>query len=653
MFWDKFLGGKGDSKSEKGKEKSPAPGKKGAPEEFGAKPARRTQGKTGKPTATAPANKPRLELKEAPPPQLPALATKENAPESMQLTPMRTSRTPIIEANDEQIKEILAFRGRVLTAPGGPIETSSAQRTLIAILDNGVVICSKDDPMNAHVMAVKSVAKRQGVQFRYERYTDLDVIRKVYEAAEGRDNANGTRQADSAQMQKEFIELVRAASETGASDIHIIVERFEAILRFRINGVMKTIRQIPAARAADMLQAAFNMADASDPSYKPYDYQGARVSELNAPLPEEVQAVRLQFNPLAGGGRYMIARLLYKKSSVPGQDIDTLGYSPIHIRQIKQMRKMPYGINIISGPTGSGKSTTLQRALSALMEEKKFEVNVITIEDPPEYVITGAAQLPVTNAQTDEERNEKFRQAISASLRSDPDIIMIGEIRDRASSALAFAAAMTGHQVWASLHANDAISILDRFRDQHVEVYKLTDHTLVTGLVGQRLVRRLCDHCKLPLDMVVEYEDERIIHKDFVNDLRYAFGEDMFSRICIANENGCEHCNSGYQGRNVVAEVILPDLGFMNLIRDGKKEEALKYWLDHLDGMTMLEHSMQKILEGLADPRDVEGKIGVFAQFDITRRKKIFEMIGIEVADVPAAQPDEVAQLEHHGETEE
>src|SRR3546814_14190425 len=110
------------------------------------------------------------------------------------------------------------------------------------------------------------------------------------------------------------------------------------------------------------------------------------------------------------------------------------------------MRRKIVGMNIISGPTGSGKSTTLQRALSAVMAEKRGQVNVITIEDPPEYVIKGAAQLPVTNAATDDERNEKFRPAISASLRSDPDPVMIGEIRETASAALAFAAAIPDHQ---------------------------------------------------------------------------------------------------------------------------------------------------------------------------------------------------------------
>src|SRR3546814_20284904 len=122
------------------------------------------------------------------------------------------------------------------------------------------------------------------------------------------------------------------------------------------------------------------MADASDASYKVFEYQGARVSDLNTNLPEGVRAVRLQFNPLPNGGRYMVARLLYAQASAVGSDIDTLGYSPVHIVQIKRMRRKILGMNIISGPTESGKPTTLQRALSAALAANRGQVTVINIE---------------------------------------------------------------------------------------------------------------------------------------------------------------------------------------------------------------------------------------------------------------------------------
>lgn len=542
-----------------------------------------------------------------------------------------STRMTRVEANDHQVREILSFQGNVLTAPGGDLPTSDQQRQVIAILEDGTVIVAKGDNLNPNVVAVKAMAKKTSIMLRRELTVDLDVIRKVYENAKKREGSD-ERTNDAAKMQKDFIDLVKQAQMERCSDIHVIVQRFEAVVRMRSDGVMKTFRQLPANYAADMLAAAFAMADASDPSYKPYDYQGARVSEINAPLPQGVQAVRLQFNPLPNGGRYLIARLLYAQATDSGMDIDTLGYSQVHIRDIKTMRRKPFGINVISGPTGSGKSTTLQRALSALMEEKRFQINVITIEDPPEYVITGAAQLPVTNAQTDEERNEKFRQAISASLRSDPDVIMIGEIRDRASSALAFAAAMTGHQVWASLHANDAISILDRFRDQGVELYKLTDHTLITGLVGQRLMRALCPHCKIPLEDVIQYEDNRILSKDIVEALHSHIGSQFFDKIFIADENGCDRCKKGYSGRTVVAECIVPDPMFMKHVAVNDKAAAVKHWLDNLEGLTMLEHAVQKMLAGIADPRDVEDRVGVLTELDLERRKHVFGMIGIDVS---------------------
>lgn len=524
------------------------------------------------------------------------------------------------EADEEMIAELLKWDGDVPTAPGGVIETTEEQRLHCAYLGNGTMLVTKLDPLNPQVMQVRYALRRANRPIRIEYLVELDIIRKIYEATERRTGGARSR-AGTTEMQAEFLKLISEAAGRRCSDIHVKVERYEAEVRVRADGVMQHLRQLPAAFASDLCAAAFNMADASDSSYRPYEYQGARVSDVNQPLPDGVQAVRLQFNPLPNGGRYMICRLLYASSDAADSgDIDTLGYNKVHVEQIKRMRKKTFGINVVSGPTGSGKSTTLQRALSALMREKRGTINVITIEDPPEYVIAGAAQLPVTNAATDEERNEKFRQAISASLRSDPNIIMIGEIRDRASSALAFAAAMTGHQVWASLHANDSISILDRFRDQEVDDYKLSDHTLVTGLIGQRLIRRLCEKCKIPFH---EANANGVIDYELAEEVIRITG-DRSAEVFVANECGCDHCRGGYSGRVVIAECIVPDQVFMEHIRRRDKDGAVKYWLSQLDGLTMLEHAVQKMVKGWADPRDVEDTAGMLSEFDIERRKEVF-----------------------------
>jgi general secretion pathway protein E len=446
----------------------------------------------------------------------------------------------------------------------------------------------------------------------------MEDIRKVYDADARRRGLKDTG-SDTATMQKAVIELIAAAASSRCSDIHVEVKRFEAQIFLRSDGVMAKLRDMPSATAQDFCQAAFNMADASDASYKPYEFQGARITSLKTPLPEGVQAVRLQFNPLPDGGRYLVARLLYAQKVGKQADIDELGYTRNQIFQIKRMRRKPIGINIISGPTGSGKSTTLQRSLDAALRDVNYEKNVITVEDPPEYEIVGARQLPVTNVKTEDERKEAFRAAIAASLRSDPDIVMIGEIRDFASASLAFQAAMTGHQVWASLHANSALAILDRLRDMGVELYRLSDETLVTGLIGQRLVRVLCPHCRLPFQKGI---DDGILPADRARIVCDAIGEDMArSRVFVGNpKGGCAHkCRSGYTGRTVVADVIQTDRNFMEMYGKGEKTKAHAYWLEHLEGVTMPENALLKCVSGLVDPREVEDKVGLIDEISPER----------------------------------
>lgn len=547
---------------------------------------------------------------------------------SRQLSVVDEKKTSVgygIEADAKTIAELNSFTGGVVTGTVGRFPLTERQRRYVALLDDGRMLVAKNHTINPDAMQAQQTLKRKGAPIVSTLLVDMETIRIIYEndtkknvESSGRRNRSEGLQ----EMQKEVLRLIQKAQDLNASDIHIRVNQFEAKIFVRADGIMQQIEQMPSDVAKDLCNAAFNMADASDSTYKLYDYQGARISHIRTPLPERIQSIRLQFNPLPNNGRYMIARLLYKESAggqdSVSEDVDSLGYNETHVQQIKKMRRKPFGINIISGPTGSGKSTTLQKALVALMREKRGTINVVTIEDPPEYIIEGAAQLPVLNATTDEERNEKFRQAISASLRSDPDIVMIGEIRDQASSNLAFAAAMTGHGVWASLHANDAVSILDRMRDQKVELYKLTDHTLVTGLIGQRLIRKLCPHCSVPFERA---RAEGLISENLASRIISFIGEERAQTVRASSGKSCGHpkCRGGYAGREVVAETLTPDSRFMALIREEKKEEATKYWLEKLDGMTMAEHALQKLVSGNISPQDMEEKMGDLEDIDRSR----------------------------------
>lgn len=522
--------------------------------------------------------------------------------------------------------------GGVVSTSGGRVEASASQRRLAVLFDDGTLLVDRSNPYHPQVLAFREVARRKGVPVTAWYATDIEAIRLIYEEADklfASANGGGAERRNTIPMQREVLRLLAEGVQALVSDIHIYVREYEAEIKFRAGGEMVRIRQVNAEFGHELLAAAFNMADVADATYRVHDYQAARISRGKADLPSGLQAVRLQFNPLGSSGRYLIARLLYaerrweKRLSLTG-----LGFHALHCKSFARMRQMPEGINIISGPTGSGKSTTLKIVLEELYKERDQQINILTIEDPPEYEITGAAQLPVTNVDTEEERGAAYRKAISAALRSDPDVIMPGEARDQAVINLVFTAAMTGHQVWTSLHANNAMAIFDRLRDQGVENYKLSDPKLVTGLTAQRLIKLLCPHCSTPLDEAPADALSR--------DLRAAIrstSSAYLDAIRLVHRRGCDKCNGGYIGRAVLAEVICPDQEFLDLMTQGGRVEAQKYWLDRLQGMTIMEHGWMRLVAGQVDPRDLLARVGPFGDLDDARRETLAQL-GLDVDDV-------------------
>jgi general secretion pathway protein E len=490
-----------------------------------------------------------------------------------------------------------------LTAEGGPFDRGDNFRAIVALYPDGRLLVSRSHINNPQIISFIEEIKLDGFDAVDLQPVDIGVISTCYENA--RTNAQRvTGQRDSARMRREVIELVGSLSKRRASDIHVVVGEASCSVRARIDGSMTHIADWPADYGHSFCAAAFAMADASDVNYQPYEYQGARCSNRkDLRLPEGVISLRMQFNPTTYGGRALIIRILYDSDDRTKGDIGDLGFAPEQVEDFEMLRAKPFGINIVAGPTGHGKSTTLQRNILAILKEYKYNIAIFTVEDPPEYPIPGAVQMPVVNASSSEERAEAFTRAIAAALRSNPDRIMIGEIRDSSSAKLAFEAAMTGHQVWSTLHSNDAITIPFRLKDLHVEEYKLVDPTLLTGLVSQRLVRKLCPHCRrgiinsddLPHGVMGRLDEAHIA----TNSVR------------IHNPKGCDKCSfTGYSGRTIAAEVILPDNGFMELVKVDNKIDAFDYWINELNGRTMVEYGMDLVEKGIASPLDAERVLG-------------------------------------------
>jgi len=324
-------------------------------------------------------------------------------------------------------------------------------------------------------------------------------------------------------------------------------------------------------------------------------------------LPHNVLAIRLQFNPIAFGSQYLVMRLLYADDNPDGSgDLASLGFGEFEENLFYRLRAVPTGLNVVAGPTGSGKSTTLQRNMIKLLQEKNYEINLITVEDPPEYPIPGARQMPVTNANTEEEKDEQFTKALSAALRSDPDVMMVGEVRSLSAAQLTFKGALSGHGVWTTLHANSAPAILMRLRDMGVETFKLLDPELIKGLISQRLFRKLCPHCRIP---VKERYNEMSVQR-----LKTALGDFGVENSYVRGP-GCKYCNNtGVKGRMSVPEIILPDAMFLELMIKGETRKAIDYWTGDLNGRTLKEAAIERMLKGFIDLDEVERWCGLLDQ---------------------------------------
>lgn len=461
---------------------------------------------------------------------------------------------------------------------------------------NNVVFVSKHHAFHANVKSWLQKLRERGIDPEIQN-VDMDVIEKKHNSVEGRAES---APIEGSAMQIAATNLFGRAVKRRASDIHIRVN-FKGSTRifFRVHNDLELIEEHVSSYGKLLCSAIYMaMCDIADATYEEGQRQDARISEKDK-LPAGLDGIRVATTPQVDGS-VMVLRLLYNDAN-KSTELTHLGYTEIQKNLVNTMKRRPTGINIIGGPTGSGKSTTLQRTLLSIASESRGTKHIITVEDPPEYPMPGIVQTPVANAGTEAERSQAFQAAIKATMRLDPNVIMIGEMRDMPSVRLAIQAAMTGHQVWSTVHANDGFAIIDRMIDLGIPLNTMSDPSIVTGLICQRLLKVLCPHCKIPLHKALlecTAEDQDRIMASVDLDTAKATGP------------GCSHCaKTGLLGRTVVAEVIVPDEAMMFYIRRGEKNKAIAYWREN-GGSTMLQQAILKINAGLVDPFQAEDEVG-------------------------------------------
>ncbi|MFI3242355.1 MAG: ATPase, T2SS/T4P/T4SS family [Alphaproteobacteria bacterium] len=515
-----------------------------------------------------------------------------------------------------KLEQYFARGNKLLTLPHASMAVNDDTRRLLALFSDGTFLVSENHRFDGRVMSFQVLAVKKKLVINKPTFVSQNELNTVYGYGERLQISTSEDESDldQLQMQKDFVNIVQRAANFKVSDVHVVIADTSVVM-FRRDGMMQTEMEYNKTWGESFVRAVFASADISDANYAQKEYQAAQKlgatplkgSKGRLMLPHNVLAVRLQFNPIAFGSRYLVMRLLYADDNPDAAgDLSTLGYGEYEMNLLARLRAVPVGLSIVAGPTGSGKSTTLQRNMIKLLQEKNYELNLLTVEDPPEYPIPGARQMPVTNANTEEEKNEEFTKALSAALRSDPDIIMVGEIRALAAAQLTFKGALSGHGMWSTLHANSAPAIINRFRDMGVEAFKLSDPELMRGLISQRLFRKLCPHCKVSAKTLIE--------EPSVKRLRTALGDFGLENTYLRGP-GCPHCdNKGVKGRMSVAEIILPDARFLELMLKGEIRRAIDYWTGDLDGRTMKDAAIERMLKGYIDLDEVERWCGLLDQ---------------------------------------
>ncbi|KPV40343.1 general secretion pathway protein GspE [Thiohalorhabdus denitrificans] len=361
--------------------------------------------------------------------------------------------------------------------------------------------------------------------------------------------------------------VMTQAIEEGASDVHIEPFESRVVIRYRVDGVLRDLVEPPpglsgriAARVKVM--ARMNIAERRVP-------QDGRISLR---LAGRTVDVRVSTLPTQYGER-VVMRILEKEQGP--LTLAQIGMPESIRNRFEDLIRSPYGIFLVTGPTGSGKTTTLYAALQRV---RSPEINIITVEDPVEYDLEGVGQIPV-NAKT----GMTFARGLRAILRQDPDVIMVGEIRDLETAEVSVQASLTGHRVFSTLHTNDAVGSITRMVDMGVEPYLVASSLL--GAMAQRLVRKLCPDCRTPQEAD---EGEHAL-----------LGLGPEEPAVIHHPVGCEACGyTGYRGRTGIYELMTVNEELRHLIHDSRGEQTLRQAAREGGMTTLREDGIRLVLAG-------------------------------------------------------
>ncbi len=477
-----------------------------------------------------------------------------------------------------------------VNAGGGP-SFAFARRHGVLVRERDAAGAGVACRQNANLQVLTELRRGLGVPLRLERLSNAAFDRLLQQSYENRsgetmlsmedmgDDLDLSRIAESMPEPADLLEseddapiirlinalLTEAIKET-ASDVHLEPFEQRLVVRFRVDGVLREVLQPPRSMAP-LLVSRIKVMARLDIAEKRIPQDG-RIS-----LRIAGRAVDVRVSTLPGGhGERVVLRLLDKQAG--RLDLEHLGMPEPLRRETDRIVHKPHGIFLVTGPTGSGKTTTLYAALTRLNDRSR---NILTVEDPIEYYLDGVGQTQV-NTRVD----MTFARGLRAILRQDPDVVMVGEIRDLETAEIAVQASLTGHLVLSTLHTNTAVGAVTRLRDMGVEPFLLSSSLM--GVLAQRLVRRLCPDCREPYTADAAGAA--------------AIGATAETSPTLYRAAGCGRCKgSGYRGRSGLFEMVAIDDTLRRLIHDGTGEQAMEH---HARTRTpsLRDDGMRRVLTG-------------------------------------------------------
>lgn len=520
----------------------------------------------------------------------------------------------------------LPDNGTVITLANGAIPLSEPQQENMVVIQIGDtkkcwLLATESHFKSLHFMQLSARLTKMGFEVDKKEKCDYGVLKILYDKERQKTKAGVS--PEESKIIRYFEQVVGDAMRDEVSDIHIEKRNNKAVIKMRKHGEMIDYKEMTPLFATEMASVVYNvLAENKDILFSDQEYQQAAINRV---IDGNEVKLRYQSLPVYPEGFDIVLRVLPIGKNEDFVPLEKLGYAPSQVSALMDAVSRPVGGLVIAGTTGSGKSTTLKNLIMYINSEHGFKDKIYTVEDPPEYKIPRVSQIPVIRRKGDDyTKKSPFEAPIAACMRADPDIIMIGEVRDRISGDLLKKAIQSGHQVLTTVHAASGLAIIERFVDFDIGRSVLGSQEFISGLCYQKLIPIMCQNCAVEMSEAITSGNRE---SDILLFDRLMQVCDLTRDVIKIRGNGCDKCfGVGVTGRTVCAEIILPDLTMLELFREAKALEAYRHWRGLSDkdpyslnmiGKTAMEHAVYKMRKGLISPHDVESSFGLITTVNI------------------------------------